>query len=56
MSEFDEIGQFIDLTNCLAAVMTRDGLNLVSTATPLPSQKDRDHDLYHIGCARRKTR
>ncbi len=23
---------------------------------PLPSQKDRDHDLYHIGCARRKTR
>ncbi len=25
-------------------------------STTLPSQKDRDHDLYHIGCARRKTR
>ncbi len=38
-----------------AAATIRDGLYLVLT-TPLPSRKDRDDDLYHVGCARHKTR
>ena len=34
-----------------AAATIRDGLNLVSTTTPRPQQKDATNVHYHIPCA-----